>query len=311
MGILRRRSARVNVQVSSKGKSKVTVSAKGAAQVNVSVSVKDADKSKLLRFGHGNSKLDAAVFTFSLPAGHFCPFAGACLAKADKDSGRIKDGAQTLFRCYAASMEARHANVRGSRWHNAQLLLACKTTAEMVSLILRSLSPFAGVVRIHDSGDFFNQDYFDAWLTVARQRPHTRFYFYTKSLRYWVARLEDVGNGHVPGKVPNFIATASWGGRDDALISEYGLRSARVIIAPTVESAQEQAAAFGLEIDHTDEHAMAHGPDFALLIHGMQPAGTVAAKAIASLRKSGEYGYGERADAARERSGRLPLAMVI
>jgi hypothetical protein len=72
----------------------------------------------------------------------------------------------------------------------------------------------------------------------------------------------------------------------------------------------EEAAALGFEIDHNDSHAMKAGPSFALLIHGSQPAGSDAAKAIAALRKQGEFGYGAKADAARVKAGRLPLAML-
>ena len=50
----------------------------------------------------------------------------------------------------------------------------------MTHLILESLTPFAGYVRLHDSGDFFNADYFGAWLDAVRQRPRTLFYAYTK-----------------------------------------------------------------------------------------------------------------------------------
>lgn len=278
---------------------KVSIRSRGA--VRVTVQVQPENKPQLLRFGHGNAKLDSAVFTFSLPAGHSCPFAGECHSKADENTGRIKDGARTSFRCYAASMEARHGSVRRSRWRNLRLLRSCKSTEEMAALILRSLSPFAGIVRIHDSGDFFSLPYLDAWLMVARQRPFTRFYFYTKSLRYWLARLDQVGNGHTPGALPNVIPTASWGGRDDALIEKHGLRSARVVLSDT------EAEALGLEIDHDDTHAMQHGADFALLIHGMQPAGTPAAKAIAALRSQGEYGYGQKADAARAHRLSLPV----
>jgi hypothetical protein len=70
----------------------------------------------------------------------------------------------------------------------------------MTDLILQSLPPGAPVVRVHTGGDFFSQRYFDAWLEVSRQRPQTTFYFYTKSLRYWVARLADVGDGHTHSK---------------------------------------------------------------------------------------------------------------
>jgi len=141
---------------------------------------------KPLSFGHGNAKLDAAIFTFGLPAGHACPFAHLCRSKANRDTGRITDGPHTQFRCYEASDEARHSSVRRSRWRNLRALQAAKTTAGMAQLILASLSPYAGNVRIHVGGDFYSQEYFDAWLEVARRRPRTLFYAYTKSLPYWV-----------------------------------------------------------------------------------------------------------------------------
>ena len=40
--------------------------------------------------------------------------------------------------------------------------------------------------------DFFSQEYFDSWLEVARNRPRTLFYGYTKSLPFWVARTDSV-----------------------------------------------------------------------------------------------------------------------
>jgi hypothetical protein len=239
----------------------------------------------LLRFGHGNAKLDEAVFTFSLSAGHFCPFAGACLARANRKDGHVTDGPDTEFRCYEASVESRYPSVRRSRWHNASLLSG-RNRQEMVELILASLSPWAGFVRLHTGGDFFSQDYFDAWLEVALRRDRTVFYAYTKSLPFWVKRLKAIGNSHEPGKVANLILTASWGGTEDRLITKHGLRSARVVYR------EAEAAELGLEIDHDDRHAAQHGPDFALLIHGMQPAGSVAAKAVQALREQGIYGYG-------------------
>jgi hypothetical protein len=174
----------------------------------------------------------------------------------------------------------------------------------MADLILESLLPGTPVVRIHTGGDFYSQRYFDAWLEVARQRPRTIFYFYTKSLRYWVSRLEEVGDGHTPGTVPNFVPTASRGGREDHLIEAHSLRSASVVFS------EAEAGALRLEIDHDDSHAMRHGPDFALLIHGPQPAGSEASKAISDLRKQGEYGYGQKADAIRAQHGRLSLPLI-
>ena len=281
----------VNVRASAK---QVSIRVNAQATESVRVSVKAGERRRL-KFGHGNAKLDPAVFTFSLPAGHFCPFAHECQSKANRDTGRIKDGPHTEFRCYAASSEARSRTVRDSRWHNAELLRACRSTEAMTALILDSLSPYAGVVRVHVSGDFFSQDYLDAWLAVACVRPRTLVYAYTKSLPFWVSRLEQVGNGHVPGTVPNFVLTASYGGTRDQLIEEHGLRYARVVFSP------DEAKALGLDIDHDDSHAMAHGASFALLLHGTQPPGSAAAKALSSLWQQGEYGYGDKANAARAR----------
>jgi hypothetical protein len=163
----------------------------------------------------------------------------------------------------------------------------------MTKLILDSLSPFCTILRLHDSGDFWSRDYWDAWLAVAQERPSLRVYWYTKALRLWVARLGDVGDGHIPGSIPNVVPTASWGGRDDYLISRYGLRSARVVFS------KEGADDLALPLDHDDSHAMTHGPDFALLLHGQQPAGSDAAAAARALRDAGWTGYA--------RTNRIPL----
>lgn len=252
---------------------------------------------RLLSFGHGNAKLDSAVFTFSLPAGHFCPFADACKSKASRQTGYITDGANVQFRCYAATSEARSRSVRDSRWRNAELLRACRSKDEMASLILESLSQYAGFVRIHVSGDFFSQDYLDSWLAVARQRQRTLFYAYTKALPFWVRRLDQVGTGHNPGIVSNLVLTASYGGTHDHLIEEYGLRYAKVVFS------EDEAKDLGLELDEDDTHAMKHGQSFGLLLHGAQPAGSPAAKALAVLRTQGEYGYGAKAAAVRKSFG--------
>jgi len=252
-----------------------------------------------LRFGNGNAKLDSAIFTFSLPAGYSCPFAEECLSKADRHTGRIKDGPYTEFRCYAASSESRLAVVRRYRWNNLKRLLACESKEDMTALILDSLSPYAGYVRVHESGDFFSQTYFDAWLEVARQRPRTLFYAYTKALPYWVARKGDIPT--------NFLLTASYGGTHDHLIEQHGLRSALVV---RNERTRQLAVSLGLEVDDDDSHAMSPGPSFALLLHGTQPPGSEASRFLSYLHSLGEYGHGERADAIR-RERRFALHLVM
>jgi len=234
----------------------------------------------LLVFGKGNAKLDGNIQTFSLPSGYSCPGASACLSKADKETGKITDGAGCQFRCFSASQECLFRNVRESRWNNFELLRNAKTVEAMKALIIQSLpsTPFQVVVRIHVAGDFFSQTYFDAWLEVAKEKKNFLLYAYTKSLPFWVARLADIPS--------NFILTASFGGKFDDMIEAHNLRYAKVVYT------EEQAAALGLEIDHDDSHAYTAGPSFALLLHGTQPKGTDANLALRKLRKEKKGGYG-------------------
>lgn len=230
-----------------------------------------------LKFLKGNAKLAKNIFTFSIPAGHTCPFALDCLSKADKKTGKLKDGKNTLFRCFSASAEALYEVVRNARFHNWELLKKAKTKDGMAKLILASLPEKAQIIRIHVAGDFFNQTYFDAWLKVAQTKKDVIFYAYTKSLSYWVERLDEIP--------ANFKLTASKGGRQDNLISEYNLKFAEVVF--TEGEAKEK----GLQIDHTDSLAYSYDKPFALLLHGTQPAGSKASRALQLLRKEGKTGY--------------------
>ena len=224
---------------------------------------------QLLKFQQGNAKLGKNIFTFSLPAGHACPFANECLSKADKLTGKLTDGPNTQFRCFAASAEAVYPNVRIARWHNFDLLKKLNSN-ESKDLILASLPKKANIVRIHVSGDFFNEAYFLAWLQVVKARPEVLFYAYTKSLIYWVNYIKEI-----PG---NLVLNASEGGKLDAQILEHGLKFAKVVYSP------EQAEELGLLIDHTDEAAYKTKESFALLIHGQQPKGSKASQSIKDLK---------------------------
>jgi hypothetical protein len=224
---------------------------------------------QLLKFQQGNAKLGKNIFTFSLPAGHACPFANECLSKADKLTGKLTDGPNTQFRCFAASSEAVYPNVRLARWHNFDLLKKL-TTVEATNLILQSLPKKANIVRIHVSGDFFNEAYFLAWLQAAKLKPNVLFYAYTKSLIYWVNYIKEIPS--------NLVLNASEGGKLDAQINLHGLKFAKVVYSP------EQAEELGLLIDHTDEAAYKTKESFALLIHGQQPKGSKASQSIKDLK---------------------------
>ena len=54
----------------------------------------------------------------------------------------------------------------------------------------------------------------------------------------------------------------------------------------------EEADMEGLDIDHTEQIAMEGNDNFALLIHGTQPKGSEAGRAIQTMKKEGiEYSY--------------------
>jgi hypothetical protein len=52
-------------------------------------------------------------------------------------------------------------------------------------------------IRVHDSGDFYNQEYIDKWHQIASQNPDKKFYAYTKSLDLDWKKLHNLPNFHV------------------------------------------------------------------------------------------------------------------
>ena len=222
------------------------------------------------------------IYSFDLLSGHSCPHAKDCLAKVVIVDGKKKlvDGPDTEFRCFSASQEVVFPGVYNSRSINFNSLRG-KTTVEMFTLLSEALPKNAGIIRIHVAGDFFNEDYFKAWVGMAILNPETLFYAYTKSLPYWVNNLSLIPE--------NMVLTASRGGRMDHMIEQFGLRSVKVVLS------QYEARKLRLPIDHDDSHAAIPakaGKDFALLIHGMQKSGSKASAAIQKLRKNGvDFSY--------------------
>jgi hypothetical protein len=233
---------------------------------------------ELLKFKSGNSKLKG-IFLFDLPAGHTCPFANNCLSKADRETGKLTDGEEIIFRCFSASQENYLPNLRNKRWYNYDLIKKVKTKNELITLLELSLPTRLGIIRIHESGDFFNQVYFDAWLQVARNNPQIIFYAYTKSIPFWVRRLTELPS--------NFRLTASVGGKKDKLIDDYRLKYAKVV------ANEEEAKQLGLEIDHTDFLAYGQDKSFALVVHGRQPKGSQMGKESYKNMKKG-LGYSRK-----------------
>jgi len=198
------------------------------------------------------------------------------MAKVVIENGRrkLQHGPQQRFTCFSAVEENAFTNVYKARKYNSDLIQKCKTTKEIVELIKRSLPKDLEILRWHVAGDFYSQKYFDAALEIARLYPQISFYAYTKSLPFWVMRLDVIPD--------NFILTASLGGRWDSMIEKHGLRKAVVVFS------DEEAIEQNLTVDYTDFAAYdssARSVNIGLLLHGKMQKGTQAAEAMKILNK--------------------------
>lgn len=74
------------------------------------------------------------------------------------------------------------------------------------------------ILRIHDSGDFYSNEYINKWITIAKQNKNVIFYAYTKS----IPLFEKI---NLP---KNFIIIYSYGSKIDNLIDVSKHRHARI-----------------------------------------------------------------------------------
>ena len=191
-----------------------------------------------MKFLRKTKYYDGVVFEWNLPSGFTCPFAIECLVKVDRHTGKF-DNKSKAYRCYSA-MQERFPAVRNHRWANFDFLRDGGKP---------EIPKKAEAVRIHMSGDFYSQDYFDMWLDICNENPKIEFWAYTKSLKYWVKRINEIPD--------NLILTASKGGRNDDLIDEYNLKNVEII--KTKEEAK------GKPIDTCDDQARIPNVNFCLL----------------------------------------------
>ena len=235
----------------------------------------------MLKFVTGNAKLSKDTAIFNIPAGWTCPQAKDCKAKVSPDTGKLIQFEGAKFRCYACNSELISPQARKMRWSNFNALTN-KGTVEGIAMLIENAIYQLKLdkikkVRIHESGDFFSQRYFDAWIEVAKLFPNVIFYAYTKSLDFWVNRINDIP--------ANLFLTASKGGKLDKIIVKHNLKFAEVVLS-SVEADKK-----GLIIDKDDSLMYTQNSPFAILIHGTQPAGSDAMKAVMTLRKAGVMGY--------------------
>jgi hypothetical protein len=141
-----------------------------------------------LKWSFNNSKLGKdKIISFGLPAIKTCPNALKCKAICYATQG-----------CYTFRVvqQAKEFNYKQSKQHSFR---------NKAILDLQRLK--AKYIRIHDSGDFYNQKYLDSWIAISKCFPDKVFYAYTKSLHLDFSKLPS-----------NFKIIQSYGGKLDHLI---------------------------------------------------------------------------------------------
>ena len=121
-----------------------------------------------MQLSKGNKKMTNGFLIWNLPARKTCPGCTAICCKA----------------CYAMKAERMYPSVLPSRERNLIDSKKETFTKDMIQLIekqIKGFKGFNGYFRIHESGDFYNQAYLDAWKSIAKHFPNVRFLAFTKS----------------------------------------------------------------------------------------------------------------------------------
>lgn len=153
----------------------------------------------------GNAKLNKPnggvyhILGFGIPADynferdgvtfHTCPGASACKAV-----------------CYAKQGRYAMPNVHNAKVGNLKASVLPTFVDDMVAILKKRRT--YNVVRIHDAGDFYSQEYYNKWCDIARALPDRIFYAYTKTLT-----LDLYSN-----KPDNLRIIQSLGGLHDSLV---------------------------------------------------------------------------------------------
>ena len=177
--------------------------------------------------------------------------------------------------------QAFHWNTAGKNaFTNLSLLQKARTKGgidAMAELIIKSIKHHGfestKIFRFHEGGDFYSDDYFKAWIQVAKALSNITFYGHTTSLHFWMAN-----RGSIPN---NMRLIASMDEDNEDFIYKHNLRYAKVVYSV------EEATQLKLKIDYDDTLACCSDESFALLIHGNQPAGSESRKAVSKLNKDG------------------------
>jgi hypothetical protein len=130
----------------------------------------------------GNAKLSKKIKIFNLPAGKSCPDASICYKN-----------------CYAKKAEGIYPGVRAARERNFRM---AKENSDLLKKQILAKLVDGDIVRIHESGDMFSQEYLDMWTEIVKARPNTIFYAYSKTLGRWDwSKIKSLPNFNVVGSI--------------------------------------------------------------------------------------------------------------
>lgn len=141
------------------------------------------------------------VYNFGIEAGSTCPMKDTCA------SG-----------CYAQSGTYRFSNVKKAYQYRTMVTRSNEFVERMnneINTLLKKHTGLKLVIRIHDSGDFYNMEYLLKWIDIIKLNPNVKFYAYTKSLHLFDGNRKISAGGILPS---NFGVIFSYGGKMDKYI---------------------------------------------------------------------------------------------
>ena len=118
---------------------------------------------------------DSNFLIWNLPAVITCPFRTAHCEES----------------CYARKSERCYPEVLPARMENLKMSKSDSFVKDMTDIILtraKKMKKSQLIVRIHESGDFYNKEYAEKWLQIIRNCQHDKkilFIAYTKSFKYF------------------------------------------------------------------------------------------------------------------------------
>jgi hypothetical protein len=208
----------------------------------------------VIHFTTGNSKLEYTgrkngcfVYAFGLPSMITCPYKGVCQNYCYASYGRYT---------FPNVMDRVSDNLAFSRSPSF-----VEEAVKEINIIQRESKDIPVVIRLHDSGDFYSEEYIRSWYSIMSQTPDVRYYAYTKSFPL-IESIEDIP------RPKNFNYIPSKGGKMDSLLSNRP--SAFVVPEGTVEYDLAPECVIGSQDDLENLRQYLSGKSIALVAHGVK-----------------------------------------